>query len=65
MGKTYRRPPIKQHKDLREDQQYRVLRVDSKKRKLLARKPTQQDIIDELMETMDVDNDEADWPMVG
>ena len=53
MGKTHKRPSVKQHRDLYDDEQYRPKVVETKKRKVLNRKLTKREIEAELNEGYD------------
>ena len=48
MGKTFKRPSIRQHRDLYEDEQYKPQVEDTKRRKIRNRKPTKREIEQEL-----------------
>ena len=50
MGKTFKRPSIRQHRDLYEDEQYKPQVEDTKRRKIRNRKPTKREIEQELNE---------------
>jgi hypothetical protein len=48
MGRTYKRPAIKQHKDLLEDEQYRPAAIDTKRRKVRDKKLSKRELEEAL-----------------